>query len=359
MRDAENDRRPVVRMQTLAAILVETGKPLVLAQLEIPPLKPGQVLVEVAVAGVCHTQLLECDGHRGHDAYLPHCLGHEGSGVVRDVGSKVTKLAAGDRAILSWMKGSGADIASTVYRWDGRGVNAGGITTWSRHAVISENRLTKLADEIPMREAALLGCAAPTGLGAVLNTARPSRGASLAVFGCGGIGLCAVTGGVIAGCARIIAVDVSAEKLELARQMGATDDIQADLVDPVGEINRLCPGGVDVAIEATGRPGVMLQALHSVRSQGGTAVVVGNARHGERLELDPRQLNLGKRLLGTWGGDNRPDEDFPRYANLLAAGKLNLGPLVGRTYRLGEINQAVDDLRAGKSIRPLIDMQLG
>jgi S-(hydroxymethyl)glutathione dehydrogenase/alcohol dehydrogenase len=346
-------------VKTLGAVLVETGKPLALAELEIPPLAPGQVLIEVVITGVCHTQLLECDGHRGPDPYLPHCLGHEGSGVVRELGPGVTKVASGDFVILSWMKGSGADVAGTVYRWNGRGVNAGGITTWSRLAVISENRLTALPAEVPMREAALLGCAAPTGLGAVLNTARPSRGASLAVFGCGGIGLCAVAGAVVAGCGRIIAVDVSAEKLELARRMGATDAIRADVTDPVAEINRLCPGGVDVAIEATGRPSAMRQALHGVRSRGGSAVIVGNARQGEGLEIDPRQLNQGKRLLGTWGGDNQPDADFPRYAGWLADGTLKLDPLVTRTYRLGEINQAVDDLRAGVCVRPLIDMRVG
>jgi S-(hydroxymethyl)glutathione dehydrogenase/alcohol dehydrogenase len=315
--------------------------------------------VEIAFTSVCHTQLLECDGHRGPDLYLPHCLGHEGSGVVREVGDGVRKVAPGDRVILSWMKGSGADVAATVYRWKGRGVNAGSITTWSRHAVISENRLVPLPADVPMRDAALLGCAVPTGLGAVLNTARPTPGATLAVFGCGGIGLCAVAGAEIAGCVRVIAVDVSAEKLALAREMGATDGIQADLSDPVAEITRLRPGGVDVAIEATGRPAVMIQALHSVRNRGGVTVVVGNARHGERVELDPWQLNLGKRLLGTWGGDNEPDRDFPRYARLLSTGKLRLGPLVGQTYRLAEMNQAVDDLRAGKVVRPLIDMQLG
>src|SRR3972149_4076752 len=346
-------------MRTLAAVLVETGRPLVLAELEIPPLKPGQVLVEVGVSGVCHTQLLECDGHRGADPFLPHCLGHEGSGIVREVGPGVAKVAPGDRVVLSWMKGSGADVAGTVYRWEGRAVNAGGITTWSRHAVISENRLTPLPAGVPLREAALLGCAAPTGLGAVLNTARPRPGATLAVFGCGGIGLCAVAGAVIAGCARVIAVDLNQEKLDLARQMGATDAIRADLTEPVAEITRLCAGGVDVAIEATGRPSAMVQALHSVRGQGGTAVVVANARHGERVEIDPRQLNLGKRLLGTWGGDTSPDHDFPRYAELLAGGRLPLGPLVGRTYRLADINQAVEDLRAGIAVRPLVDLGLG
>ena len=345
-------------MKTLAAVLVETGKPLVLAELEIPALKPGQVLVEIAFSGVCHTQLLECRGHRGEDRYLPHCLGHEGSGIVCEVGPGVTKVKPGDRVILSWIKGSGADVPQTVYRWGDRGVNAGGITTFSRHAVISENRLTPLPEEIPLRDAALLGCAVPTGVGAVFNTAGPKPGQSIAIFGTGGIGLCAVAGAAIAGCTPIIAVDIRREKLELARQMGATHRVHAAEGDPVREVQRICPGGVDFAIEASGRPEVMLQALHSVRSQGGVAVIVGNARHGERVALDPRQLNLGKQLRGTWGGDNWPDRDFPRYCRLLSAGKLNLEPLLSRTYRLREINAALDDLEAGTVARPLIEMAL-
>ena len=345
-------------MRTLAAVLVETGKPLVMAELEIPSLKAGQVLVEVAFSGVCHTQLLECDGHRGPDAFLPHCLGHEGSGMVRETGSGVTKVVPGDHVVLSWMKGSGADVPSASYGWNGRSVNAGGITTWSRHAVISENRLTTIAADVPLREAALFGCAVPTGLGAVFNTARTPRHATLAVFGCGGIGLCAVAAAAIAGCARVIAVDLAAHKLALATAMGATDTIHAGHVDSVEQVLQRCHGGVDIAIEATGRPSVMAQALACVRPQGGAVVVVGNARFGERLEIDPRQFNLGKRLLGTWGGDNDPDRDFPRYLSLLTQGVLNVGPLLGRTYSLSEVNDAVEALRTGAVARPLIDMRV-
>lgn len=345
-------------MKTVAAVLVETGKPLVLAELDIPVLQPGQVLVEIACSGVCHTQVLECRGYRGEDRYLPHCLGHEGSGTVCDVGPGVLKARAGDRVVLSWIKGSGADVVGTRYRWGGRIVNAGGITTFSRHSIISENRLTRLPDDLPMCASALLGCAVPTGVGAVLNTAQPRPGQSMAIFGTGGIGLCAILGAVIVGCTPIIAIDIQQEKLKLAGQMGATHCIHASGVDAVEEVKRICPGGVDFAIEATGRPQVMLQALHSVRSQGGIAVIVGNARHGERLELDPSELNLGKRLLGTWGGDNWPDRDYPRYCKLLSAGKLNLSPMLSRTYRLSEINDAIDALEAGRVTRPLIDMAL-
>jgi S-(hydroxymethyl)glutathione dehydrogenase/alcohol dehydrogenase len=345
-------------VKTLAAVLVETGKPLVLAELDMPPLQPGQVLVEVAYSGVCHTQVLECRGYRGEDRYLPHCLGHEGSGIVCEVGPGVTKVKPGDRVILSWIKGSGADVPGSVYEWDSRSVNAGPITTFSRYSVISENRLTVLPGETAMRDGAMLGCAVPTGAGAVFNTARPVPGQSLAVFGAGGIGLCALAAAAVAGCTPIIAIDIHAHKLALAKRMGASHCVDAGAGAVLEEIERFCPGGVDFAIEATGRPDAMVQALSSVRSQGGVAVIIGNARHGERLELDPRQLNLGKRLLGTWGGDNWPDRDFPRYCKLLRAGKLNLAPMLSEPYRLSEINRALDDLQAGRTVRPLIGMDL-
>ena len=345
-------------MKTLAAILVELGQPLVLAELDLPPLKPGQVLVEISFSGVCHTQVLECRGHRGEDRYLPHCLGHEGSGLVREVGPSVTKVKVGDRVILSWMKGSAADVPGTVYRWNGRTVNAGGITTFSRNSIISENRLTVVPEGVGMRNAAMVGCAVATGLGTVFNTAQVRPGQSVVVYGAGGIGLCAVAGAAIAGCTPIIAVDIRESKLELARHMGSTHGVSASMTDPVEEIRRLCPGGVDFAIEASGRPEVMQQALDSVRNQGGTAVVVGNARYGERLVLDPRQLNQGKRLLGTWGGDNWPDRDFPRYCKLLLSSLLKLDPILSKPYRLGDVNRAIDDLEAGMVARPLIDMAL-
>lgn len=343
-------------MKTQAAVLVETKKPLAMAELEIPKLKPGQSLVEIAYSGICHTQVLECRGYRGEDKFLPHCLGHEGSGTVREVGAGVVKVKPGDNVILSWIKGSGAEVSATQYQWDGRVVNSGAITTFSRFSVISENRLTPIPQGVSLQHAALLGCSLPTGLGTVFNTAKPVPGQSLAVFGTGGIGMCAIMGASLAGCVPLIAVDIHEDKLELARKMGATHVINAGKTNPVEEIQKICPGGVDFAIEASGRPPVMQQALACVRHQGGTAVVIGNARFGEQVELDPRQLNMGKRLLGTWGGDNVPDRDYPRYLKLLMAGKLNMGPMVEKTYRLEEIDKAMDDLESGKVMRPILDM---
>jgi S-(hydroxymethyl)glutathione dehydrogenase / alcohol dehydrogenase len=343
-------------MKTVAAVLVELGKPLELADLEIPALKPGQVLVEIAFSGVCQTQVLEARGLRGADPFVPHCLGHEAGGTVLEIGTGVTKVAPGRKVILSWIKGSGHDVPGTVYDWNGRKVNAGGVTTFARHAVVAENRLTPIDDTFPLEDAALLGCAVPTGLGAVFNTAAPRPGQSLAVFGCGGVGLCAVAAGRIGGQTPIIAVDVDAGRLEAARQMGASYRIDATTGDPVAEILKLVPGGVDFAVEASGRPEVMNQALSAVRNQGGAAVLVGNAPFGRKLEIDPKQFNLGKRLLGTWGGDNLPDRDFPRYQRLVRDGLLSLRPLTDRTYSLAAINQAVDDLESRRATRPLVDM---
>jgi len=346
-------------MKTQGAVLVETGKPLVLAELTVPPLKPGQVLVEIAYSGVCHTQILEARGYRGVDKFLPHCLGHEGSGRVRELGPQVRKVKVGDHVVLSWMKGSGNDVPGTVYDWDGKAVNAGAITTFGRLCVISENRMMRIASDIPLPQAALMGCAVPTGLGAVFNTARPQPGEGLAVFGVGGIGLCAVQAARLAGCEPIVAVDVRSDRLELASALGATHTIDARQSQPVDVIRTLCPGGIDFAVEASGRPEVMQQALSSVRPQGGTAVVIGNAHAGEKFSIEPRELNLGKKILGTWGGDNVPDQHFPRYFKLFLSGRLNLDALISSVYGLADINKALEDLEQGRCARPLIDMSRG
>ncbi|MDP7034951.1 MAG: zinc-binding dehydrogenase [Planctomycetota bacterium] len=340
-------------MKTLAAILVEPNQPLVLEEIEIPPLGPGQVLVKIRASGVCHTQLLECRGRRGNDPYLPHCLGHEGSGVVLDIGPGVSKVAVDSEVILSWIKGSGADVPGTVYDWNGRRVNAGGVTTFSHHAVVSENRLTPLPPGIDFRDAALLGCAVPTGFGAVRHAAHVRPGESVVIFGVGGVGLCAVAGAAISGAYPVIAVDIIEEKLLLARSLGATHTIDARNTDPVEAVQSVLKGPADAAIEATGRPAVMAQALAVVRPQGGRAVVIGNAPHGDMLTLDPGELNQGKNLLGTWGGDNDPDQDFPRYASLVAAGHLPLTEL-WRVYPLTEVEAALADLEAGQVARPLL-----
>ena len=345
-------------MKTEAALLVQTGQPLILAELELPALKPGQVLVEIAYSGACGTQVMEWLGQKGEDRWLPHCLGHEGSGIVLECSSAVTRVKPGDKVVLSWIRGGGVEAGGATYKWEGRTVNAGGVTTFQRHAVVSENRLTKLPDGLSLDSAVLLGCATPTGMGVVFNVARIQPGESVAIFGTGGIGLNACMGASFAGAMPIIAVDQNAERRHLAKVFGATHVIDPASQDTLAEIRKIVPGGVDAAIEATGNPTVMAQALTATRQQGGRAVVIGNAKHGSTLSLDPSVFNQGKSLHGTWGGDSVPDRDYDRYGRLLASGRFDPHALLSAPYSLARANDALSDLAAGRVGRPLIDLRL-
>ena len=344
-------------MQTEAAVLFELAQPLRLITLSIPDLKPGQVLVDVAYSGVCRSQLLEVRGKRGPDRFLPHTLGHEGSGTVLEVGAGVTKVKPGDRVVLSWIKGNGADVPSTVYQSSEGPINSGAISTFMRQTVTCENHVTLIPDAMPLREAALLGCAIPTGAGIVLNTARVRPGSSVAVFGVGGIGLSAVLAADLMNATTIIAVDVFEHKLEQARQLGATYLINARQQDPLATILEITGGrGVDYAVEAAGRRETMETAFQAVRDNGGLCILAGNLPHGERISLNPFDLIKGKRIIGTWGGESQPDMDIPLYVDLYLAGKLKLDLLITHEYRLEDINQAFDDLEQGKVGRTLITM---
>src|SRR5580704_7351317 len=223
-------------MKTEAALLVQTGKPLVLAEIEIPALKPGQVLVEIAYSGACGTQVMEWRGDKGEDKWVPHCLGHEGTGTVLEAGHAVTKVKAGDKVVLSWIKGNGIEAGGAVYDWDGKKVNAGGVTTFQRHAVASENRLTLLPPDLSMEVAVLLGCAAPTGMGAVYNVLKVQAGDAVAVFGTGGIGLNAIMAAAFAGAMPIIAIDPSPARRSLAKIYGATHVIDPNEGDPIAAV---------------------------------------------------------------------------------------------------------------------------
>ena len=344
-------------MKTIAAVLVETGKPLILTELEIPSLKHSQILVEVAYSGVCHSQLLEARGKRGPDRFLPHTLGHEGSGTVLEVGEGVTKVKRGDRVVLSWMKGSGADVPSTVYQSSEGFINSGAMSTFMRQTVTCENRVTPIPDAMPLREAALFGCAIPTGTGIVLNTAQVKPGSSVAVFGIGGIGLSVVLAAHLMNTTTLIAVDVFDHKLEQAREMGATHLINAREQNSLEIILGLTNGkGVDYALEAAGRPETMETAFESVRDHGGLCVVAGNLPHGERISLNPFDLIRGKRIVGTWGGETQPDHDIPIYVDLYLSGKLKLEKLITQIYGLDKVNQALVDLEHGRVGRALINM---
>ncbi len=345
-------------MKTKAAVLCEIGRPLVIEELLIPELKSGQVLVKIAYSGVCHSQLNEIKGLKGEDKFLPHVLGHEGSGIVEAIGPGVSKVKPGEPVVLSWIKGNGMDVPSTVYR-ESRGttVNSGAIATFMEYAVISENRVTLIRKDMPLDKAALLGCAVATGAGAVINTAKVAPGSKVAVFGAGGIGLCAIQAASLVKATEIIAIDIHEHKLRLACAFGATNTVNASKQDPITAIKALTGGkGVDCAIEATGVKEIMEQAFLSVRDNGGIAVIVGNVPHHQTISIDPFGLICGKRIVGSWGGDTNPERDLPHYADLYLAGKLKLDELLTHRFQLKDINLAFLALEEGNVGRAVIEL---
>lgn len=342
--------------QTEAAVLFETGYPLRVLSVELPILKPGQVLVEMAYSGICHSQLLEMQGKRGPDPFLPHTLGHEGSGQVVKVGPGVQKVKHGDRVVLSWIKGKGVDAASTVYQSLEGPVNSGAISTFLRQAVVSENRVTPIPDTMPFRPAAMLGCAFLTGAGIVKNTARIKPGASVAVFGVGGIGSSVVLATSLVDSVTTIAIDLWDPKLERARELGAKYGINSRTTNPLDAILEITKGkGVDVAIEAAGKRETMEMAFQCVRPGGGLCVLAGNLEKGEKISIDPFELIRGKKIVGTWGGETELDTDVPLYVKQYLAGELKLDSLITHEYPLAQINQAFEDLLQGKVGRALVN----
>lgn len=343
-----------------AAILTHLNKPLdVLSGIEFTEPGYGQLLVKLAYSGVCHSQLMEVRGRRGHDAYLPHLLGHEGSGKVIAIGEGVSKVSPGDLVVLGWIKGSGLEGGGVKYICDcmPQPINAGGVTTFNEYALVSENRVVPLPAGVPLDIAVLFGCAVPTGAGIITNDINPIPGSSIAVFGLGGIGMSALMATMLFKCAKVIAIDVSADKLALARSFGATHTIDASSSDPVSEIRALTDGlGVDYAVEASGQVKVIEQAFKSIRRGGGVCVFATHPEEGKTISIDPYELICGKHIRGSWGGSSNPDRDIPEFAKLYLQGKLPLDKLITKRYRLDDINQALDDLEQGRVGRPLIEI---
>jgi S-(hydroxymethyl)glutathione dehydrogenase/alcohol dehydrogenase len=332
-----------------AAILATQREPLVVDEVKLPErLGFGQVLVRVMYSGICGAQLNEIDGAKGPDAYLPHLLGHEASGAVLDVGPGVKTVTPGRSVVLHWRKGRGIEAAPAQYQWRGKPLNAGWVTTFSEYTIVSENRVTPVPDGLAMDIAPLFGCAVTTGLGVISNNAKVRIGESVVVFGSGGVGLNVVQGAALAAAHPIVAVDLYDQKLELAKQFGATHTINSRQKDPRAEIPRIVgSGGADVIVDNTGQVPV-IEMAYELTAPTGRVICVGVPTKGKKTSIYTLPLHFGKVITGSHGGDTDPTADIPRYVRLFQAGKLELKGLITDRFPLAQVNEAIGKMRSGE-----------
>jgi S-(hydroxymethyl)glutathione dehydrogenase/alcohol dehydrogenase len=357
-----------------AVVCHELNKILV-EEISIDPPKAGEVALKMVATGVCHSDLSVINGTL--PLMLPTVLGHEGAGIVEAVGEGVTKVAPGDHVITSFVPTCGecfhclrgeaflcTALSPTGRQLDGTtrlrlgDLELGAMTglgNMAEQVVCPEISVVKIDSEIPLKTAALVGCGVTTGVGAVINTARVEPGSSVAVFGCGGVGLSVIQGARIAGADRIIAVDLAANKLEMSTRFGATDTVNGDEADAVAAIKELTDGiGVDYAFEAIGVPAVVQQAYLATR-RGGSTVVVGVGKVTEQIPFNALMLPLeGKTVYGCMYGSCNPRVDFPKLLDLSLRGKLDLEGMVTNTYTIDEAPQAFEDLEKGLNARGVI-----
>ncbi len=341
-------------MKTPAAILVEQRQPLVLDEVELPPLGFGQVLVDIRVSRICGSQIGEIDGVKGPDRWLPHLLGHEGGGVVQEVGPEVRHLKPGDRVVLHWRPGAGIESRGPVYRWGQRTANAGCITTFNRYSVVSENRLTVVPPDTDFEVCSLLADTLTTGFGVINNDAHVKLGESVVIIGCGGIGLGVVLGAKLAGAHPIVAVDLHDHKLAKAREFGATHTINSTGHDFVTAVRDIL-GGVppDVVVDGTGLPAVLEKAF-PLAAASGRVVIFGVMAHDRKLSLNTLPLHFGKQLTGSHGGSSRPAEDIPRYLRMMRDGRFDPRGMVSHRIPLEQVNDGIAKMRSGEVIHCMI-----
>jgi len=356
-----------------AAVLHEVGKPLVVEDVQLDDLGPREVLVRTVAAGVCHS-----DYHYMNGSWvggLPVVLGHEASGIVEQVGRDVTYLAPGDHVIscLSVFCGNCRNcLAGKSYicedtralkrqkgekprlSLNGRSVRQGfNLAAFAEQMLLHENALVKIRSDMPLDRAALIGCAVTTGVGSVIRTAAVEPGSTVAVIGCGGVGLSAISGAALAGASRIIAIDIHDHKLELAKQFGATEGINAASVDPVEAVLEMTGGGLDYSFEALGLKETCEQAFAMLRPSG-TACVIGMVPQGEKLEINAAALIDDRRLIGSNMGSNVFRIDMPRFVDFYLDGKINLDAMISQCVPLERINESYAEMLAGSVARTVI-----
>lgn len=368
-------------MKIRAAVLDEVNKPLQVTELELDPPGPGEVLVRLHASGVCHSDVSTANGKIG--SKLPAVLGHEGAGVVEQVGAGVTRARPGDHVVLSWNPSCGTceeclrdlphlctsawsamfeggllDGASRLHRGHEQIYHYSLLSSFADHAVVPEGSCVRIDASIPLDVAALVGCAVTTGIGSIWNTARARPGDRIAVFGCGGVGLSAVLGAAAVGASSIIAIDRRTDKLDTALRLGATDAIAwgASAEETADAVVHASKGGVDYAVDAVGMPDVMLAAFLSTRRRG-AAVAIGIPRQDDVLTIPALSLpRMERRILGSIYGSARPERDFPLILDLFMRGRLPLDRLISHRLPLEGVQEAMELVSAGAAVRAVLEL---
>ncbi|MFV8170990.1 zinc-binding dehydrogenase [Mycolicibacterium peregrinum] len=370
---------PTTESTRIQAAVLDGNGTISIEHVDLAAPGPGEVRVRIAAAGVCHSDLHVTTG--AWDVPAPVVLGHEGSGVVTAVGADVDDLEPGDHVVLSWVPGCGecracqagrpaqcALVASvvatggTLYDGTTRLSNERGpihhylgVSSYAEQVVVPRSGAIRVRKDAPLEDIAIVGCAIATGVGAVRNTADVQPDSTVAVIGCGGVGLACVQGARLAGASRIVAVDVVAEKLDLARKLGATDTVDASTVeDVVAALREVLPDGYDYIFDAIGKIATTEQAIAAL-GLGGAAVIVGLPPAGERASFDPLALaEADQRILGSNYGSAVPERDIPQLVDEVMAGNLDLASMISGRRPLAEAAAALDDLASGHALRQLL-----
>jgi S-(hydroxymethyl)glutathione dehydrogenase / alcohol dehydrogenase len=366
-------------MQTRAAVALAAGKPLSIETVDLDGPKAGEVLVEVKATGLCHTDAYTLSG-ADPEGLFPSILGHEGAGVVLEVGPGVTGLRAGDHVIplytpecrqCKFCLSGKTNLCGAIRTTQGKGLMPDGTSrfslngaplhhymgtsTFANHTVVPEIALAKIRSDAPFDKVCYIGCGVTTGLGAVINTAKVEAGANVAVFGLGGIGLNVLQGARMVGADRIIGVDTNPAKRPLAEKFGMTDFIDPNEVDDVvAAIVDLTDGGVDYSFECIGNVKVMRQALECCHKGWGESIIIGVAAAGQEISTRPFQLVTGRVWRGTAFGGARGRTDVPRIVDWYMSGKINIDDLITHTLSLDDINHGFDLMHRGESIRSVV-----
>ena len=366
-------------MKSKAAIAFSAGEPLSIEEVDLEGPKSGEVLIEVMATGVCHTDAYTLSGG-DPEGLFPSILGHEGAGIVREVGDGVDTLQAGDHVIplytpecrqCKFCLSGKTNLCGAIRETQGQGLMPDGTSrfslkgeslfhymgtsTFSNFTVLPEIALAKIREDAPFDKVCYIGCGVTTGLGAVINTAKVEPGSTVAVFGLGGIGLNVIQGARLVGADRIIGIDTNPKKEALARRFGLTDFINPESsADVTTEIIDLTDGGVDYSFECIGKPEVMRQALESCHKGWGESVIIGVAAAGEEISTRPFQLVTGRTWKGTAFGGAKGRSDVPRIVDWYMDGKINIDDLITHQFQLENINEAFGVMHAGEGIRSVV-----